>query len=226
MVDATGADEEWAVQLLRPRDDHGKRRLAVLEAAYDVVARAGFEGLRTRAVADLVGINIATLHYYFPTKQALVEGLSALIGAKFVTTHGPSPQPSGMEALDRLRQEFADGRFYREHRQDLLMVIQEFTLRGQRDPEVQKIVVQMNMHWRAGVEAAVRTGIADGTFRADIPFEDVLEFLMAILTGIALAAPEQTGAIQRQTESWILSDKAKRRLREDSGGKRNVGRKR
>ena len=66
----------WASEILDPQDEQGKRRLALLQAAFDVVAQAGFEGLRTRAVADRAGVNIATLHYYFPSKQKLVEGLS------------------------------------------------------------------------------------------------------------------------------------------------------
>jgi AcrR family transcriptional regulator len=83
----------------------------LLQAAFDLIAEAGFEGLRTRSVAARAGMNIATPHYYFPSKQDLIEGLAQWIGARFVTFHGPSPQPSGFAALDRLRQEFSDGRF-------------------------------------------------------------------------------------------------------------------
>jgi hypothetical protein len=57
-------------------------------------------------------VNIATLHYYLPGKQKLVEGLSHFMSAKFVTLHGLTPKPSGLPALDHLRQEFADGRLY------------------------------------------------------------------------------------------------------------------
>src|SRR5271154_7552512 len=81
------------------------RRKSLLQAAFDVIASSGFEGLRTRAVAERAGVNIATLHYYFPTKQALVEGVAQFLGAKFVLLHGPAPAPSGYCALDRLRQE-------------------------------------------------------------------------------------------------------------------------
>src|ERR1700722_8708217 len=101
----------WTIPILDPEDENGKRRLALLEAAFEIIATAGFEGLRTRGVAERVGVNIATLHYYFPSKQDLIEGLSMLIGAKFVTLHGPRPKPSGFPALDNLRQEFSDGRF-------------------------------------------------------------------------------------------------------------------
>ena len=55
-----------------PRFD---RRRALVAAAYTRIANEGFEGLRTRDVAADVGVNIATLHYYFPTKEALIRGV-------------------------------------------------------------------------------------------------------------------------------------------------------
>jgi len=33
-------------------------------------------------------VNVATLHYYFSTKQALVEGVAQFIGEKFMALHG------------------------------------------------------------------------------------------------------------------------------------------
>ena len=214
---SSSPETEWTRPILHPEDEHGKRRLALLEAAYDIIATAGFEGLRTRGVAERVGVNIATLHYYFPSKQQLIEGLSMLIGAKFVTLHGPAPTPSGLAALDNLRQEFADGCFYLSHHPDLLLVLQEFGLRGKRDPQVQKVVDQMNRHWQTNVENIVRQGMADRTFRSDLTFDEVLSFLMAILRGTAYADPDQVAVLQKQTESWILSEQAKRRLSKKSG---------
>jgi AcrR family transcriptional regulator len=44
-------------------------------AAYDLISEKGFEELRTRDVAMRVGVNIATLHYYFASKEDLIEGV-------------------------------------------------------------------------------------------------------------------------------------------------------
>jgi AcrR family transcriptional regulator len=211
---------DWCRALLDPQDEHGRRRTALLQAAFDVVAEVGFEGLRTRAVANRARVNIATLHYYFPSKQHLVEGLAQLIGAKFVTLHGRPPRPSGLSALDRLRQEFSDGRLYLKHHPEMLLVLQEFALRGKRDPEVQKTVEQMDARWRDGIERMVREGVADGTFRDDIPPGEMLSMLMSIFGGAAASAAGQIDAIERMTESWILSDKAKKRLQKPTGAKK------
>jgi AcrR family transcriptional regulator len=218
MDDAAPAN--WATEILDPQDEQGKRRLALLQAAFDVVAQAGFEGLRTRAVADRAGVNIATLHYYFPGKQKLVEGLSRFMSAQFVTLHGPAPKPSGFPALDHLRQEFADAQFYLKQHSDLLLIQTEFFMRGQRDPEVKKVVEEMRSHWLQSIQDILRQGMADRTFRSDLPFRDALAFLMATLSGTAWARPEQMDAIQRQAESWLLSPLAKRRLATMKGSKK------
>jgi AcrR family transcriptional regulator len=216
----TDSSAEWWLDLLNPQDEQGKRRTALLQAAFDVIAEGGFEGLRTRAVAERAGVNIATLHYYFPSKQDLIEGLAQLIGAKFVTLHGPAPQPAGLPALDRLRQEFSDGRYYLEQHPEMLLVIQEFTLRGKRDPQVQKIVEQMNYHWRHGIEQMVQEGVAEGAFRADIEPKELVSMLMSIFSGTAAANGNDIDAIERNTEAWILSDKAKKKLRTTAGVKK------
>jgi hypothetical protein len=39
-----------------------KRRQELVQAAFNLIAEHGFEGLRTRDVAAEVGVNIATLH--------------------------------------------------------------------------------------------------------------------------------------------------------------------
>jgi AcrR family transcriptional regulator len=88
-----------------------ERRQSLVGAAFEPIAADGFEGLRTRSVAARAEVNIATLHYYFPTKEALIGGVAQYIAAQFVALHGAPPVPSGSAALDRLRQEFSDLRF-------------------------------------------------------------------------------------------------------------------
>src|SRR5271156_4019420 len=90
------------------------RRKSLLQAAFDVIASSGFEGLRTRAVAERAGVNISTLHYYFPTKQELIEGLAQFLSGIFADLHAPAPPSTGRPALDHLRQEFIDARFYHD----------------------------------------------------------------------------------------------------------------
>ena len=196
---------EYFSGLLNPVDDAGKRRLALLQATFDVIAEVGFEGLRTRAVADRAAVNIATLHYYFPSKQALIEGLAQFLGAKFVLLHGPAPEPSGFPALDRLRQEFSDGQFYFKHEPKMLLVMEELGLRGKRDAEVQKVVEMMQGYWRRGLEEMVAAGIAEGTFRQDLDKQEALAMLLCLLSGAA-SWGDEFGTVKRGIERWLLTE--------------------
>lgn len=45
----------------------------ILRAANHVFVRQGYAGARTRDIAEVAGINVATLHYYYRTKEALYE---------------------------------------------------------------------------------------------------------------------------------------------------------
>jgi AcrR family transcriptional regulator len=201
-----GSAEEYLLELLNPSDEQGKRKTALLQATFDVIAELGFEGLRTRAVADRAGVNIATLHYYFPGKQALIEGVAQFLGAKFVALHGPAPAPSGFAALDRLRQEFSDGRYYFEHQPQMLMVLQEFTLRGRRDPEVQKVVEMMYGHWRRNLEKMVVAGLAEGTFRSELNPEETLAMLLCVFSGASARRDNDFDDVQRGVERWLLTE--------------------
>ena len=201
----TDGIQEYFTNLLNPADEPGKRKTALMQATFDVIAESGFEGLRTRAVAERAGVNIATLHYYFPTKQALIEGVAQFLGAKFVLLHGPAPAPSGYAALDRLRQEFSDGRYYFEHEPKMLLVLEEFGLRGKRDPEVQKIVDMMQGHWRHGLEQMVADGMKEGTFRGDLDREEVLGMLLSMFSGAGSCRGNEFEAMQRGIERWLLT---------------------
>src|SRR5438552_19196187 len=78
------------------------RRHALVAAAFGQIAERGFEGLRTRDVAAEAGVNIATLHYYFPTKEALIRGVVGHAMARFRTTFATGARP-GEQLAAQLR---------------------------------------------------------------------------------------------------------------------------
>src|SRR5579871_5072123 len=126
----------------------GDRRQDLLKATFDIIAVEGFEGLRTRAVADRAGVNIATLHYYYPTKAALIEAFAYYLGEIFQRTHAPAVPSTGRGGLDRLRQEFADAAYYLAEQKDLMTVMGELAMRSQRDPVVKQNLDLMLFYWR------------------------------------------------------------------------------
>src|SRR5207249_8987665 len=132
----------------RPRSGHAQpikrligsvtvtdRRPALVRAAFGQIAERGFEGLRTREVAAQAGVNIATLHYYFPTKEALIRGVVEHAMGLFRSTL--SSRGSGpIELRDHLR---AVRKLLREEPQ-LGAVMGELALRSARDESIAAIL--------------------------------------------------------------------------------------
>jgi TetR/AcrR family transcriptional regulator, regulator of cefoperazone and chloramphenicol sensitivity len=189
------------------------RRKSLLQATFDVIASSGFEGLRTRSVAERAGVNIATLHYYFPTKQALIEGLAYFLSGVFATLHAPAPPSTGRRALDHLNQEFIDARFYHDHYPELGVVMEELALRAKRDPAVRTALNVLLSSWRSWIETIVHVGIAEGTFRQDLDVETAIPMLMAVLSGKSVVGITELENIQRGLEEWLLAPDVKQELK-------------
>src|SRR5438067_11451100 len=105
------------------------REQALVQAAFNQIAERGFEGLRTREVAAGVGLNIATLHYYFPTKEALIRGVVAHAMQRFRSTLAPHGSPA-----DQLRNHLRAVRKLLREEQQVSAVMGELALRSPRDP--------------------------------------------------------------------------------------------
>jgi len=144
------------------------RRAQIIDTAFNLIADAGLEGLRTRDVAASVGINPATLHYYFPTKEDLILGVGEHLEAGYIrerTTDRPSTAPTPLRAL---RSELADAAFFRTQRPRWIAVSREFATRAPRDAAAAAVVERLTMGWRRSIEAVLRDGRSAGVFRANL----------------------------------------------------------
>jgi TetR/AcrR family transcriptional regulator, regulator of cefoperazone and chloramphenicol sensitivity len=191
----------------RVRQSGDDRRDSLVRAAFACLAADGFEGLRTRSVADRAGVNIATLHYYFPTKEALIGGVADFLATQFIILHAAPVSRSGNLVLDRLHQEFADAYFYREEHPELAAVLFELQLRGRRDPAVRSIVEPLFGHWQFGIEQWMKAGVEQGVFRPDLDAAAAAAFLTAAIagTGVLGTSRQQLERIFAAVEAWLLA---------------------
>ena len=150
-----------------PRASTEDRQKAIAAAARMLIAERGFEGLRTRDIADHVGINIATLHYHVPTKQALIRLVAQSLREDFQAQHARRPR-EGLDATSRLELEFADFRELFETDQQLLVVMAELGARARRDDEVAAEIVPMHAGWAGQLAALLAEGRDDGSFHRHI----------------------------------------------------------
>jgi AcrR family transcriptional regulator len=186
-----------------------QRRQQIVETAFETIADEGFEGLRTRDVAKRAGINSATLHHYFPTKEDLIEGVAAHLESLYRTERAPSrPPPDGEPtALRELRQEFADVAFVRRERPRTWAVSREFTLRAPRDDFIANVITRLNERWRDQVEHILLAGREAGVFRRDLDSAAAASAVVGALWGsISLLRISDTefDAVCREIEVWLV----------------------
>jgi AcrR family transcriptional regulator len=144
-----------------------ERRDAIACAARALIVEKGLEGLRTRDIAAAVGINIATLHYHVPTKEALIGLVAESIRDDFRAQYARRSR-DGKSALELLRLEFEDFRETMMESPQLLVLMAELAERARRDPAVSRIMAPMGAFWRSQFADIIRFGVEDGSFRPDV----------------------------------------------------------
>lgn len=154
-------------QISAKRESGDDRRLAIAAAARAIIVEKGLEGLRTRDIAARVGINVATLHYHVPSKEALIALVAETLGADFKAQAARHPR-TGKSALERLRLEFADAIEIVEAMPELMLVMTELSDRARRDPAIGAIMKPLYTFWLGQFVEIFTTGLAEGTFRRDI----------------------------------------------------------
>ncbi len=143
------------------------RRAAIARAAREIIVEKGLEGLRTRDIAARVGINIATLHYHVPSKEALVGLVAESIREEFREQAARHPR-EGKSALELLRLEFTDFAETMEEAPDLIVIMAELTERARRDVAISAIMAPMGNFWRGQMADILALGKKDGSFRPDV----------------------------------------------------------
>lgn len=171
---------EAPVQTRRaPTDD---RRDAIARAARALIVEKGVEGLRTRDIAERVGINIATLHYHVPSKEALIELVADSLRHDFVQQSIDRPR-SHLTARERMDLEFDDFRDMALAQPGTMQVFSELIERARRDERIAEAILPMKRHWRDLLQNMLTEGVADGDYRADLDTEMFALVIMASFIG-------------------------------------------
>lgn len=189
--------------MARITESGSERRRALVAAAYERIAAEGFEGLRTRDIAADVGVNIATLHYYFPTKEALIRAVIGCAMARFVgtiPTEGTGSQVlrGHLQGLSQLMKE--DPRLW--------AVLGELSLRAPRDPELAQIFQQTDQIWHRKLTDMLEGAAAEGSLASGLNADDAAAVVMATLKGLSLPTmagsnPQQVDQVFGQLQRWL-----------------------
>jgi AcrR family transcriptional regulator len=180
----------------RPRESTADRRQAIAMAARKIIAEKGFEGLRTRDIAERVGINVATLHYHVPSKEALIELVAESLAEQFHNHHVMRPREH-LGALERLAIEFVDFREFVFERPEVMLVFSELMERARRDERIGAAIFPLKHRWRETLVELLRDGVTDGAFRPDIDPDAAASMIMSSMIGFCRSRIKDVGSYER-----------------------------
>lgn len=167
----------------------GSKEHEIFQAARSVFATKGFDGTRTRDIAEKAGVNVAMIHYYFRNKQSLysrvlsaeirglfqklvevwrkvdnIDDIALMMPVKLMSIFKGNPT-----AANLLRREIGSGGVH------LTKVIEEMDSFGPRG-------------FKVLLRASFSAGQEKSRFK-DIPFEHFAAYLLSLSYGMVFFLP-------------------------------------
>ena len=159
------------------------QRAALIEASIQAIAAAGFENFTTRKVAARTHMNIATLHYYFATKEELIR---AVINRVLGELSDPLLPHANEDPLTGLGNQFATTFDRIRRRPEIFRVLIELHARSSHDQFSRSLLEDVTSNWREYILSYLRRGTQQGQFRHDIDLDVYSLGIMATIKGIVM----------------------------------------
>lgn len=179
----------WTISEPDPAHRPLDRRQALVQAAFNGIAKHGLEGLRLRDVAVKAGIDHSTVHHHFATKQDLVAEVVTYATRQFWPT-----MPAEGEPKARLHHHLTALTALMHERPELFVVLHEFDARVRRDPAVRAIVQRHEAGWRVVLTDLFLSGAGNGVWRDCLNPSNAAELIIATVKGVSLI-PDQAAAV-------------------------------
>jgi AcrR family transcriptional regulator len=187
------------------------RKRAIAAVARSLIVEKGFEGLRTREIADRVGINVATLHYHIPTKDALIELVAQSMKEDFMEQYDRYPR-EGLDPRQLLELEVDKHRDTRRDNPELLLVMEEMGRRARHDPVIARYIDPMRGYWRQQIIEILEAGVVDGSFRADLDPQGACYMVIGTMVAMSIYRLDDEASVTAARTALvnsILSDRTK-----------------
>ncbi|WP_157250331.1 TetR/AcrR family transcriptional regulator [Nonomuraea typhae] len=185
-----------SVKRAKPGPRAEERRERLVAAGYRAMVRSGLEGARTRDIAAEAGITIATLHYYFPTKDDLVRAvLEHTIRQQMLAPLGlDTDWDDGLAALRTMltgliRHADAEPGHFR--------LLNEMIWASREDPALREMIGAWHTDWHATVTGWLRGAQDDGRVRADLDPATTATLIIYVVLGVVTRPPLPDGAEDR-----------------------------
>jgi TetR/AcrR family transcriptional regulator, regulator of cefoperazone and chloramphenicol sensitivity len=190
----------------RVRLSADERSQQIVATAFDALAEHGFEGFRTRDIADRLGINSATLHHHFATKDDLIAAVADELVRRFQTERAPQTEKP-LAAIDAFERQLADAIYYRTKRPALIAVYREFVARAPRDPHIAALVAHLDETWRQDLRQTLEQASTEHRLKPGIDCEIMSGLLLHVLWGLVTSPADARYINQacRQLQAMVMA---------------------
>ena len=153
----------------KDRARYGAKRKQILKAAGPVLQQHGLSGTTIEAIANVAGVDRATIYYYFADKgaifrEAIHDGLVEMIDAlEAIAAGGASPE---LRLRDSMRVVMSA---YEKHYPQLYIFFTDGAPSSIIDGHLNAEIVESGRRYEELVEAIVRDGISEGVFQTPLP---------------------------------------------------------
>ena len=156
------------------------RRAEILAAAERCFARSGFHQASMQDICAEAGMSPGNLYRYFPSKEALIAG---------ITERNRAQAAADFAAVDQAQDFFAGfsalGRQYLVERSDEQVALcLEIMAEARRNPDIRRIHETIYSEVRAGLVGILQRAADRGQLRRDLDLEKVVTVLLALGDGI------------------------------------------
>ena len=164
--------------------DHDERRVELVDALWRVVERDGATAISIRNVAAEAGHSKSAISHYFPSRLALLTAAVAQLGDDVLRKVAALDLTDGRleTACAAIMAAIPDSRARRKHSEVWILLISE----RQTDPEVRKLLAQLDHRVSRGFIAALRTFQDSGLVHRSRDVEIEAIRLHAFVDGISL----------------------------------------
>lgn len=164
------------------RVDHDQRRRDIVEAAWRLIARGGFEAMTMREIAAEAGFANGALKYYFSSKDELLA--AAFQQGFFRVNERASHSIQDRTGLDAIRLLCLEMLPLDAERQVEARVAVAFWDRVVASKALMKIHADSVAIWRKWMEDELDTARRSGRLGTDLPDQQIIDALFFVTTGM------------------------------------------
>ena len=159
-----------------------------------------------RDIAKRAGIDHSTLHYYFPGKEALIDGIVDHIVQDLAVGRSPVAETEGLSPCLRLSAHFDALIKQLQETPEMFVVLAELNARAMREPLLRAIFNKNDRKWKAFLTEVLVSGMQRNEFKGKFLPEVVADTIISVIRGLTVTCAGRPELMRRplyQVLAWL-----------------------